>query len=64
MNEELRQAIKNLKAKIDMYNLSTEEFEEVAYYEMKAAQARVNALIKEAKEVLKKNDKDNFQKCN
>ena len=63
MTEEFRQAIKNLKAKIDMYNLATEKFEEVAYYEMKAAQARVNALIKEAKEVLKKNDKDNFQKC-
>jgi len=50
MTEELRQALKNLKAKIDMYNLATEEFEEVAYHEMKAAQARVNALLKEAKE--------------
>lgn len=51
MNEEYRQALEDLNVKTTMYALASEKFEEVAYLEMKAAQARVDAIIKEAKEV-------------
>lgn len=50
MNEELKQAIKDLNYKQRQYFYADTEFEPVAYHELKAAQARVDALIKEIKE--------------
>lgn len=50
MNEELKQAIKDLNYKQRQYFYADTEFEPVAYHELKAAQARVDAIIKEAKE--------------
>lgn len=49
MNKEYRQAIEDLNVKRVMYSLASEDFEEVAYLEMKAAEARVEALLREAK---------------
>ena len=50
VNEELKQAIKDLNYKQRQYFYADTEFEPVAYHELKAAQARVDAIIKEAKE--------------
>lgn len=51
MPEELRQALQELRrTEANLKEVNT-DFEEVAYHELKAAQARVNALVKEAKEV-------------
>ena len=49
MDEELRQAVEDLKYKQEQYLAANKIFEETAYHELKAAQARVDALIKEAK---------------
>lgn len=50
MNKELEQAIADLKRKQEQYLAANETFEPVAYHELRAAQERVNVLIKEAKE--------------
>ncbi|CAK7002641.1 hypothetical protein [Tissierella sp.] len=52
MTNEYRQAVQNLKHKQLMYELASQDFEEVAYHEMKAAEARVEALVREAKEAM------------
>ncbi len=49
MNKEYRQAIEDLNVKRVMYSLASQEFEEVAYHELKAAEARVEALVRESK---------------
>jgi len=51
VNDEIRQAIADLNHKRIMYSLSSEEFEDVMYHEMRAAELRLSALIKEQKEV-------------
>lgn len=50
MDEELRQAVEDLKYKQEQYLAADEIFEETAYHELKAAQARVDAIVKKAKE--------------
>lgn len=47
---EIGQAIRELTYKERQFMFATAEFEPVAYHELKAAQARVDALIKEIKE--------------
>ncbi len=49
MTEEYRQALEDLNVKRAMYDIADEDYEEVAYHELKAAEARVMALIKEQK---------------
>lgn len=49
MKDEYRQAIEDLNVKRVMYSLASEDFEEVAYHELRAAEARVEALVREAK---------------
>lgn len=49
MNKEYRQAVEDLNVKRVMYSLASEDFEDVAYHELKAAEARVEALLREAK---------------
>ena len=43
-------AILELEHKREIFKYVSEDFEDVAYYEMKAAEARVNSIIKEEKE--------------
>ena len=54
MSEELRQAVEDLKHKYAMYLLANEDFEKTAWHEWKAAEARVDALIREKKGALVK----------
>lgn len=49
MTKEYRQALEDLNVKRAMYDIAEEDYEEVAYHELKAAEARVMALIKEQK---------------
>lgn len=47
--QEYLQALEDLRVKRAAYDFAEPEFEEVAYHEMKAAQARVEALAREMK---------------
>lgn len=46
---EMKQAIEELEYKKRQFMLATAEFEPVAWHELRAAEARVDALIKEKK---------------
>ncbi|HZK02179.1 MAG TPA: hypothetical protein VFC96_04870 [Anaerovoracaceae bacterium] len=54
MNEELKQAVENLKHEYALYILANSDFEEVAWHKWQAAEARVDTLIREKKEVFVK----------
>jgi len=47
MPDELKKAIEDLRHKEKQYHCADPIFEGVAYHELKAAEARVDALIKE-----------------
>ena len=49
ISEKIRQAAEDLRIKYEQYYLTDNAFEGTAYFEMKAAEAKLNALIKEAK---------------
>lgn len=50
MNTELKKAVSDFNHKRSQYFFADPEFEAVAWHQYKAAEARVDALIKEAKE--------------
>lgn len=52
LTEEYRQALEDLNVKRAMYEIADKDYEEVAYHELKAAEARVEAIIKAAKEAM------------
>lgn len=49
MPNEYQQALEDLKIKQFNYGLASEAYESVAYHEMKAAEERVNAIIRDLK---------------
>lgn len=49
MLNELQAAIEDLKEKQIIWNIANEEYEPTAYYNMKAAEERVNAIIRNMK---------------
>ena len=60
ISEKIRQAAEDLRIKYEQYYLTDNAFEGTAYFEMKAAEAKLNALIKEAKGGRKRLDKTKF----
>ena len=50
MLNELQAAIEDLKEKQIIWGLANEEYEPIAYHNMKAAEERVKAIIKTSKE--------------
>lgn len=51
INSEYHEALEDLKIKQFNYGLASEEYEAVAYYEMKAAEERVNAIIRSIQKI-------------
>lgn len=51
LNEKYRQALKELERARCNYDETSNDFEGVAYHELRAAEDRVMAIIKERKEV-------------
>lgn len=51
MNTEYRQALEKLQIAKQNYDETLDDFEGVAYHELRAAEDRVMAIIKERKEV-------------
>lgn len=47
--EDFQKAVENLKLKEQQYFQADQNFEDIAYYDMMAARARVEALLKEIK---------------
>ncbi len=47
--QEMKSAVRQVEYKKRQYMFATAEYEAVAWHEMKAAQARLDALIREAK---------------
>lgn len=51
LKQEMKSAVREIEYKRRNYMLATDEYEVVAWHELKAAQARVDALIKENKKM-------------
>lgn len=67
MNEEYRQALEDLEVKRTLYAHANKNYEAVAYHEMKAAEERVIAIIKEMKQQKlngSEGKKENTNRCN
>ena len=47
MNPEMKQAVQDLKVKWEMFNQVNEDFQGVLYYEIKAAEARIDSIRRE-----------------